>query len=75
MPNSCRRKPECKSLLRGNASCFFQNKSCEDCGNCIRHPATGIFLIDLRFFFAYDKCGGTGRNFAAEVLKGMSAPK
>jgi hypothetical protein len=38
----------------------------------IWHPASGI---DLRFFFAYHNSGGTGRNFAAEVLKGMSAPK
>ncbi|MCI0447108.1 hypothetical protein L0152_28365, partial [bacterium] len=35
----------------------------------IWYPASGIWhlLLDLRFFFAYDKDGGTGRNFAAEV--------
>jgi hypothetical protein len=57
----------------------FINNQVNVTGICIRYLASGIrhphLLLDLRFFFAYDKSGGTGRNFVAEVLKGMSAPK
>jgi hypothetical protein len=60
MPDGLSTKAAMRMRITGKRRLFFSETKVVFAG--IRH-----LLLDLRFFFAYDKSGGTGRNFAAEV--------